>query len=191
MGKEVADLQKIQAGTLLHELGWYMDFDKVANMFHWIVELHSFDKGLPLARDMAQHGIQSIVLEVRFGRDYPIAPPFLRVVRPRFLPFAQGGGGHVTLGGAMCMQLLTNSGWSPANNMESVLLQVRMAISSVDPQPARLALNQRWGDYGISEALDAYRRAAMAHGWEIPPDLNHTAADSWGEGVAAQGSARP
>ncbi|KAJ7474937.1 hypothetical protein FB451DRAFT_1247033 [Mycena latifolia] len=30
---------------------------------------------------------------------YPIGPPFFRIITPRFLPFIQGGGGHVT-GGA-------------------------------------------------------------------------------------------
>ena len=123
----------------------------------------------------------SIVLEFRFGREYPMTPPFARIIRPRFLPFLQGGGGHVTAGGAMCMELLTNSGWSPANNMESVLLQVRMALCNLEPKPARLQGGplQRH-DYGIEEALEAYRRAAAAHGWQIPPDLDVTASNlSW------------
>lgn len=53
-----------------------------------------------------------------------MSPPFIRVVRPRFRGFGQGGGGHVTVGGALCMELLTNSGWSAVSSLESVLLQV-------------------------------------------------------------------
>ena len=34
-----------------------------------------------------------------------MSPPFVRVIRPRFLGFQQGGGGHVTIGGALCMQV--------------------------------------------------------------------------------------
>ncbi|OTA57188.1 hypothetical protein K449DRAFT_386486 [Hypoxylon sp. EC38] len=172
LGQEIRKLQKMQSTTQPHLLGWYINFEEIRNMFQWIVELHSFEQTLPLAVDMKKAGLTSIVLEIRFLRGFPMSPPFVRVIRPRFLPFIQGGGGHVTAGGALCMELLTNSGWSPANSMESVLLQVRMAISSVDPQPARLegtTYTQR--DYGIGEAVEAYKRAAANHGWELPGDL--------------------
>jgi ubiquitin-conjugating enzyme E2 Q len=176
MGKELIKLRKAQQETPLHELGWYMDIDNISNMFHWVVELHSFDPTLPLAKDMEARDVNSVVLEMRFGRQYPMTPPFVRVIRPRFLPFMQGGGGHVTAGGAMCMELLTNSGWSPANSMESVILQVRMALTNTEPTPARLQpTTLETSDYGILEALDAYKRAATAHGWSIPPDLEVTA----------------
>jgi ubiquitin-conjugating enzyme E2 Q len=188
LSRELVRLQNIQATTPLHELGWYMDFDQVSNLYQWIVELHSFDASLPLARDMKKSGIGSIVMEVRFGPDFPFSPPFVRVVRPRFLPFMNGGGGHVTAGGAMCMELLTATGWSPANSMESVFLQVRVALCSTDPQPARLdpavlqmgkarGLRQAgpWMDYGIAEAIEAFIRAANAHGWTVPANLRVTA----------------
>jgi len=179
---EVHKLQELQAKTPTHELGWYMDFLSMDNIFQWIVELHSFDLALPLGADMAAMDIPSIVLELRFGAEYPISPPFVRVVRPRFLPFAQGGGGHVTAGGAMCMELLTNSGWSPAISLESVLLQVRLALCSLDPRPARLqrgpggkVVRPKMPDYGIGEAIEAYIRAATTHGWKIPVDLRRMA----------------
>jgi ubiquitin-conjugating enzyme E2 Q len=53
--------------------------------------------------------------------------------------------------------------------MESVLLQVRMAMSSTDPYPARL--EPRMTDYGAGEAVQAYVRSCRMHGWEIPKDL--------------------
>ena len=95
----------VQKKTPIHELGWHIDEDKIENMYQWIVELHSFDPTLPLAQDMKKKGITSVVLEIRFGKDYPMSPPFVRVIRPRFLGFQQGGGGHVTAGGAMCMEV--------------------------------------------------------------------------------------
>ena len=61
------------------------------------------------------------------------------------------------------MELLTNSGWSSVSNIESVLLQVRMAISSLDPKPARLEKGPV-RDYDTVEAIEAYRRACAAHG---------------------------
>ncbi|OBT95051.1 hypothetical protein VE01_07354 [Pseudogymnoascus verrucosus] len=165
LARDLQVLLKVQSATPLHELGWYIDGDSIDNMYQWIVELHSFDPKLPLAKEMKDAGISSIVLEMRFGKNYPMSPPFVRVIRPRFLPFMAGGGGHVTAGGALCMELLTNSGWSAVSSIESVLLQVRMAISSTDPKPARLTKGGR-GDYGVGEAIEAYLRACRAHGWE-------------------------
>ncbi|KAK5660918.1 hypothetical protein OQA88_12291 [Cercophora sp. LCS_1] len=175
LSADIKRMQKLQSTTPLHELGWYMDFEEVTNLFQWIVEFHSFDPSLPLANDMKRLGATSIVFEFRFGKDFPISPPFVRVIRPRFLPFMQGGGGHVTAGGAMCMELLTSTGWSPANSMESVLLQVRLALCSQDPKPARLLDGSGRSDYGVAEAIDAFVRAATAHGWAVPQDLRETA----------------
>ncbi|KAF4993285.1 hypothetical protein FGRMN_6552 [Fusarium graminum] len=180
LSSHIKDLQKTQSSHDLATLGWYIDFDKLENMFHWIVELHSFDKSLLLAQDMIRYGCSSIVLELRFGASFPISPPFVRVIRPRFLPFAQGGGGHVTVGGAICSELLTNSGWSPALSLEKVFLEVRMNLCEKDP-PARLerasapvqagTVVARNMDYNMFEAVDAFRRAAATHGWQVPSDL--------------------
>ena len=168
---------KVQDNTPLHELGWYINRNMIQNVYQWIVELHSFDPDLPLSKDMKNAGIKSVVLELRFGKDFPVSPPFVRVIRPRFLPFTVGGGGHVTGGGAMCMELLTNSGWSPVSSIESVLLQVRMAIMNLEPKPARLEAQgkQKQRDYGVGEAMDAYVRACRAHGWEVPKDFKEFA----------------
>ncbi|KAF2840195.1 hypothetical protein M501DRAFT_1002497 [Patellaria atrata CBS 101060] len=165
-----ADLKaliKTQETTPLHELGWYVDPELCENLYQWIIELHSFEPHLPLARDMKDRKITSVVLELRFGGDYPMSPPFVRVVRPRFLSFMAGGGGHITAGGALCMELLTNNGWSAVSSIESVLLQVRLAISSLEPRPARLE-NGPPRDYNVGEAVEAYIRACQAHNWTVP-----------------------
>ncbi|KAI0147740.1 hypothetical protein GGR57DRAFT_505343 [Xylariaceae sp. FL1272] len=175
--QELKKLQQVQESTPLHILGWYMDFEQINNMFQWIVELHSFDPSLPLAKDMKKAGHTSVVLEIRFLRGFPYTPPFIRVIRPRFLPFTLGGGGHVTAGGAMCMELLTNTGWSPVSSLESVILQVRLAISNLEPQPARLVQGNMRQDYGVGEAIDAFRRAAAGHGWQVPQELGEITMD--------------
>ena len=166
------DAQRMQASTPLPNLGWYIDFDKLENLFQWVFELHSFDNNIPLAADMKANNVNSIVMEMRFGPDYPITPPLVRVIRPRFLPFLQGGGGHVTAGGSVCMELLTGTGWLPSYELPSVLMQVHLALSTAEP-PARLEmhgmLSQR--DYGIVEAMAGYMRAAATHGWSVPRDM--------------------
>jgi ubiquitin-conjugating enzyme E2 Q len=172
--KDFKGLIQVQNETPPHELGWHIDEDKIDNIYQWVVELHSFEATLPLAQDMKKNNVKSVVLELRFGKDFPMSPPFVRVIRPRFLSFMQGGGGHVTAGGAMCMELLTNDGWSAVSSIESVLLQVRMAISSIDPKPARLENGGR-GDYGVGEAVEAYMRACAVHGWTVPPGFKEQA----------------
>ncbi|KAI0431324.1 hypothetical protein F5Y09DRAFT_304974 [Xylaria sp. FL1042] len=173
--RELQKLEKIQSETPLHELGWYINFEKIENMFEWIVELHSFDPSLPLAQDMKKAGITSIVVGIRFLRGFPVTPPFVRVIKPRFLPFSMGGGGHVTSGGAMCMELLTNTGWSPVSSMESVLLQVRLAMCNLEPKPARLERQTNSEtQYSYAEAVNAAIRAHTSHGWEVPVELTES-----------------
>ncbi|CAF9914203.1 MAG: hypothetical protein ALECFALPRED_009495 [Alectoria fallacina] len=168
--RELTATLKVQDTHPAHELGWYIDRELINNVYQWIVELHSFESHLPLAEDMKSKGIKSVVMEIRFGKNYPMTPPFVRVIRPRFLSFMAGGGGHVTAGGALCMELLTNSGWSAVSNIESVLLQVRLAMSSTDPKPARLEQGVI-RDYQVGEAVEAFVRACHTHGWEVPEDF--------------------
>lgn len=165
---------KIQEKEPLDELGWYVDSSLIRTVYQWIVELHTFDPTIPLAKDLKAANLTSVVLEVRFPPNFPMDPPFVRIIRPRFLEFAHGGGGHVTAGGAICMELLTNSGWSAVTSIESLLLQVRLAISTKD-HPARLAHGRNY-DYSVGDAVAAYTRACMAHGWAIPKDMH---AISW------------
>ena len=161
--RELAATLKVQDTVPVDQLGWYIDGELINNVYQWIVELHSFESHLPLAKDLKSRGVKSVVIEIRFGKDYPMSPPFVRVIRPRFLGFQAGGGGHVTAGGALCMELLTNSGWSVVSNIESVLLQVRLAMSSTDPRPARLEAGPI-RDYQVGEAVEAFIRACNAHG---------------------------
>ncbi|KAJ6157363.1 hypothetical protein N7470_004955 [Penicillium chermesinum] len=144
---------KLQKTERLDELGWYVNKYLLQTVYQWIVELHSFEKDLPLAKDLEKRKLQSVILET--------ALPGVRT----------GRGGHVTNGGALCMELLTNSGWSPVASMESVFLQIRMAITSTDPWPARLSANDGRGSYTIHEAVSAYKRACQTHGWAIPTEL--------------------
>lgn len=186
--KDLALCKKIQDSTPPAELGWFIDINKIENTYQWILELHSFhmfstpSKALPLAEDMKKQKVTSVVMEMRFNKDFPFTPPYVRVIRPRFLTRAQGGGGHIVMGGAMCMELLTNSGWSSVSSMESVLLQIRMAIAS---EPYARLDTRTHGDYGMAEAAEGYIRACQTHGWEVPPGFKEMA-----YGIDTAGSSR-
>lgn len=104
------------------------------NLYQWEVRLFGFDERSALGKDLAKlkakAGVEHVTLEMRFSKDYPHVPPFVRVVRPRFA-FRTG---HVTIGGSICMELLTTSGWS-----SSAYSHLRPAVSRRSP----LASSQR------------------------------------------------
>jgi len=87
----------------------------------WRMDLSSFDSDLPegrqLNQDLQTWALQSqgpcagaITIEIKFPKDFPRNPFFLRVVRPRFVMYT----GHITAGGSVCIQALT-TGPSPGN----------------------------------------------------------------------------
>lgn len=87
--RELNSMLKEQERTRsLRELGWYMPPEFIEdNLYQWIVELHSFDKELPIAKDLVQRKVNSLVFEIRFPPSFPHSPPFFRILKPRFLPF--------------------------------------------------------------------------------------------------------
>lgn len=128
-----------------------------SNLYRWVCELHSFERGTPLATDLARVAGQRIVLDVSFPSAYPEAPPYVRVLRPRFVYRT----GHVTIGGSICTEMLTSAGWLSTMSMESVLLSIRANMVSGG---ARLDRHAR-GDYGEAEAREAFERMKRDHGW--------------------------
>eukprot|EP01126_Amoeba_proteus_P016053 TRINITY_DN1734_c0_g1_i6.p1 TRINITY_DN1734_c0_g1~~TRINITY_DN1734_c0_g1_i6.p1 ORF type:complete len:254 (-),score=57.38 TRINITY_DN1734_c0_g1_i6:94-855(-) len=136
-----------------------------ANLYHWEIKLFDFEG--PLAKDIIQYKKQTgkdyIVIHLRFSSEYPYKPPFVRVVEPVF----QFRTGHVTMGGAICMELLTLTGWKPFNDIEQIIIQIRAEIGSLEGG-ARLDLNQNAAAaYNENEAWSAFYRAASTHGWNV------------------------
>lgn len=87
-----AMLKEQERAKSLKELGWYMPPDFIEdNLYQWIVEIHSFDKDLAIAKDLVQKKVNSLVFEIRFPPSFPHSPPFFRILKPRFLPFIQVG----------------------------------------------------------------------------------------------------
>lgn len=142
-----------------------IDRTKLDNLYTWRAYLHNFSSDLPLSQDLLRLSLSNIEIEIKFGPQHPLTPPFIRVVQPRFLSFAHGGGGHVTAGGSLCMSVLTMDDWSPVYSISQVLVMVHSALSSVDPRPAKIADR---GSYSEHEAMDAYLRVAGTHGWRVP-----------------------
>ncbi|KAK3085847.1 hypothetical protein FSP39_009580 [Pinctada imbricata] len=118
-----------------------------------------------LSKDLEQYAKKYqtdpyIKMEMTFPTDYPMAPPFVRVVKPRFKFLT----GHVTIGGSICMEMLTKSGWVPSNDIENILVQIRCEILS-DPN-AGLDLGNANREYTEHEAKDAFRRMVQRYNWD-------------------------
>ncbi|CUE86367.1 ubiquitin conjugating protein, putative [Bodo saltans] len=136
------------------------------NLSLWHVEFFGFEEGTPLRRDFealrASGGPQSIILAMKFPTEYPFRPPFIRIVKPRFA-FRTG---RVTVGGSICTQLLTDEGWNPTFDVESLLVSIRAQIT--DPEAnARIDLSNHT-EYTEEEAIAAFIRVAAQHkreGW--------------------------
>ncbi|CAH1780089.1 unnamed protein product, partial [Owenia fusiformis] len=103
----------------------------------------------------------SIHLEMKFPASYPMEPPFIRVLRPKFKFLT----GHVTIGGSICMELLTRSGWMPTNDIEGILVQVRSEIMS--DANTRLELSND-KCYDETEARSSFERLVQKYGWNEP-----------------------
>ena len=121
------------------------------NLYVWQIRLFDFDKGTPLYDDFQKlkknGGKDHIEMLLTFPEDYPFKPPFLRVLSPKFERMT----GRVTIGGSICHELLTNKGWKPVNDLESIIETVRAEIT--DPEAkARLDLNDT-RDYQVCSHL--------------------------------------
>ena len=128
------------------------------NLYRWHIKLFDFPADTPLYADMKSANIDHILLEVTYPNRYPIEPPFIRILKPKF----QFMTGHVTIGGSICMEVLTKSGWSPAYSIESLIVQIKAEM--IDGG-ARLNLADK-SEYTMAEAESAFKRTADKYGWK-------------------------
>ena len=165
--RELKKLLNIQCKTSEHERGWRIDVENMDDFTKWKVHILHFNGKLAIYKDLEKAKLldKGIEMEILFEKDFPLYPPFVRVVTPRLRRFQNGGGGHVTAGGAICLDILTSGHWKSDFSIESILQIVRMLLSTKLP-PARLASNFK-ESYSLAEAKDAFVRVAKEHNWEI------------------------
>jgi ubiquitin-conjugating enzyme E2 Q len=133
------------------------------NLYHWKIMLLKIDEDSQLAKDLAKLSKTEgrkieIELECKFGPTYPFSPPFIRVISPHI------SGGHVTQGGGLCMEILTNQGWSSAYSIESLLMQISASFIAGGAR-AHAATTLK---YTAEHARRGFERAAeyhKRHGW--------------------------
>jgi ubiquitin-protein ligase len=128
------------------------------NTYIWKVYIFGYDPESVIGKDMKNLGIHEIEMEVRFPQSYPLEPPFIRVVSPRF----KYQTGHVTSAGALCMQVLTDKFWSPACSIESLIVTIKSEILEGE---GKLDYDKYNIPYTLNEAKSSFTRIARGHGW--------------------------
>jgi len=133
------------------------------NLYEWEVRLFDFEGDLKkdLAEWAKRTGKNYVELKIQFSKEYPFKPPFVRVIEPRF----QFRTGNVTLGGAICFEMLTLSGWNAINSIDSIIMTIRAQMMSAEAK-GRLDLSASQSGYTEREAWEAFHRAAANHGWK-------------------------
>jgi ubiquitin-protein ligase len=138
-------------------LGFKISLAEEDNLSKWNVYVTKPEND-KLEKQMKLLNIQAIEIEIIFKENYPIVPPFIRIVYPHF----KFHSGHITVGGSLCMEMLTNQGWSPTFNVENIITQIKLAINDGNGEIDEKNYSKR---YTIEEAEMAFKRVVAAHGW--------------------------
>lgn len=141
----------------IHDLGIRVELVSESDIHVWHIYVYNFTPDTEVYKDFQKYNISAVQLEVIFPQNYPFDPPFIRIISPRF----QFRTGHITCGGSICMELLTPQNWSPAYNIESVIIQIKALIIEGGGK-----LDTKYNvPYSLKEAKDAFERVSRAHGW--------------------------
>ena len=125
------------------------------DLYKWKAMLVNFDKDSTIYKELQKHNMKGVEIEIRLPELYPFEPPFLRVVKPRFVYKT----GHVTVGGSICVDILTSTAWSPSFTMKKLLMTLETLI--VD---AKIDTSGK-SYYTYEESRSAFDRVARFHGW--------------------------
>lgn len=156
----LAQLQRILRADTTKE-GYRVEPDE-DSIYRWEVYLFDFAEGTQMREDLdlymnVTNRDAHVKMEILFPPNYPVAPPFLRVVYPRFHQWT----GHITIGGSVCVKDLTLSGWNAQNDLAAFIVMIRSLLVA-----GHALINlDNVSDYTEAEAREAFHRVAKAHGW--------------------------
>lgn len=143
------------ANKLTEEGNFVCDID-MDDVTEWKIQIKNIDESSDLYKDMKRKKIDYIELNVTFTEKFPFEPPFIRIVKPQFASYT----GRITQGGAICMELLTPSGWSAGSNIEVILLSIKVNIIEGG---GRLDFNGNILEYTKENAKVSFDRLIKTH----------------------------
>ena len=132
------------------------------SLYEWNVKLLKIDPDSDLSVDMNETGFSHILLNIIFPDNFPFSPPFMWVVYPRI------EGGFVLEGGAICMELLTPSGWSSAYTVEAMIMQFAALVVKGKGRISKKSKHS----FSRKDAESTFKKLVKTHekyGWVTPP----------------------
>lgn len=103
------------------------------NLYHWEVKLfNTFDENVPLSWELELYkqktGIGYIRLQVLFPNQYPLSPPQVYVMEPRFRSHSTK---TVKIGGTVSCDLLNerSNRWSPIVTVETIIQELKTLLA--------------------------------------------------------------
>lgn len=144
------DFKKINENSELSNISATLVKD---DLYLWHMEIGFEDESVN--KKLFEVGMACMLLEVMFPADYPISPPFVRLLRPCIL------GTYVSLHGGLCMEALSNSRWAPATDIETLFLNVKFLLAQ------RNFVIQGVGSphYHANKAAQDFQRFMNIHKW--------------------------
>jgi ubiquitin-protein ligase len=123
----------------------------------WKIFINKFDDNAKITTDMKKLNVKEIELELKFSNDYPFSPPFIRVVKPIFVPLT----GHLTLHGAICHEILSSKGWIPTCSIEMLIQLVIYEVA----EDGRIDMINYNNIYDYEECKKSFNQMVVAQGW--------------------------
>lgn len=131
-----------------------------SDLYQWELRLFDFAKDDPIAEDLEKRRLEHLTLQMHFPHDYPNAPPFVYMVRPRLKEHT----GYVLSGGGICMELLTPQGWSPATSIDALVQSVRAMLMAGKARLLSIDPAAREADYTYAGAKRDFAHILSVHG---------------------------
>jgi len=127
----------------------------------WTLRLLSkgIDEACKLGKELRAHSIDAIVLEIWIPDAFPVEPPRLRVIQPCFNP----GSFWVQAHGALCLEILTKQGWTPAMALPQLGVQVKSMMCQGNGSVSGIGFMGDPGPEGREKAWAVSERIESAH----------------------------
>uniref|UniRef100_A0A6G1SIL5 Ubiquitin-conjugating enzyme E2 Q1 n=1 Tax=Aceria tosichella TaxID=561515 RepID=A0A6G1SIL5_9ACAR len=102
------------------------------------------------------------MLHLVYNDNYPLSPPFIRVV----YPYLEGN--SMTFGGVICSQLLTENGWSSSYTIEPLVLRLSATLTEgeADFDPKYGQLQHSYAE--AKRVFEVQSKITKREHWSLP-----------------------
>eukprot|EP00747_Dinoflagellata_sp_TGD_P107155 gnl/TRDRNA2_/TRDRNA2_170043_c0_seq2.p1 gnl/TRDRNA2_/TRDRNA2_170043_c0~~gnl/TRDRNA2_/TRDRNA2_170043_c0_seq2.p1 ORF type:complete len:323 (+),score=63.14 gnl/TRDRNA2_/TRDRNA2_170043_c0_seq2:133-1101(+) len=124
-----------------------------------LLRTESIDCQSELGKSLRAHRVDIVEFEMWIPDGFPTLPPKLRVLSPVF----NVGSFFVQQHGALCLEVLTNQGWSPAMSLSQLGVHVKTMMSSQAGTVSHAGRNASAGPEGRRAAWQVAQQIEAGH----------------------------